>query len=103
MVTLFFVDDCLMFIPSKDKVDGVYASIQVDFKIEDYGDINKYLGIELNRRPDGSIHLSQTYLIQRILNTIPCMDKSSSKLTPAVKPPLEKNEVSQARKNDFNY
>ena len=31
------------------------------------------------------------------------MDKSSEKTTPVVKPPLEKNEGAQERKNDFNY
>ena len=34
MVLLFYVDDCLMFIPSKDKVCDVYASLQADFKIK---------------------------------------------------------------------
>ena len=32
---------------------------------------------------------------------IPGMDKSIAKPTPALKPPLEKNEGSQTRKNDF--
>ena len=31
------------------------------------------------------------------------MEKSSSKPTPEVKPPLAKNEVYQARKNDLNH
>ena len=42
-----------MFSPSKDKIDEVYASLQSYLNIEDDGDINKYLGIELERRPDG--------------------------------------------------
>ena len=42
-----------MFSPSKDKIDEVYASLQSYLNIEDDGYINKYLGIELERRPDG--------------------------------------------------
>ena len=34
---------------------------------------------------------------------IPGMDKSSTKPTPVVKPPLAKNEGAQSRKNYFNY
>ena len=34
---------------------------------------------------------------------ISIMEKSSANTTSAVKPPLSKNEVPQARKNDFNY
>ena len=45
MVLLFYVDDRLMFSPSKDKFDEVYAYLKADFKIEDDGDLNKYLGI----------------------------------------------------------
>ena len=33
MVPLFYVDDCLMLSPSKDKINELYASIQEDFKI----------------------------------------------------------------------
>ena len=33
MVLLFYIDDFLMFSPSKDKIDDLYTSIQEDFKI----------------------------------------------------------------------
>ena len=98
MVLLFYVYDCLMFSPSKDKIDEVYASLQADFNIEDSGEINKYLGIELDRRPDGSIRLSQPYLTQININMIPGMDKSSADPNPAIKTPPVKNEGDQARK-----
>ena len=100
--TAIFVDDYLMFSPSQDKIDDVYASLWEYYKIEDDGDLNKYLRIDLYHRPYGSIHISQPYLTQRIIKMIPGMDKSSAKTTPVVKPPLAKNEGSQMRKNDFN-
>ena len=37
VVLLFYVDDWLMFSPSKDKIDEVYAYIEADFKIENDG------------------------------------------------------------------
>ena len=87
-----------MFSPSEDKIDEVYASLKEDFKKEDDGYLNKYLGIELDLRLDDSIHLRQPYPTQRILNTVPGMNKSRANPTPAVKPPLAKNERYQARK-----
>ena len=36
-----------MFSPSKNRIYGVYASLQEAFNIEDDRDINKYIGIEL--------------------------------------------------------
>ena len=45
MVLIFYVDYFLIFSPSKDKIDGVYASIWEDLKMKDFGELNKYLGI----------------------------------------------------------
>ena len=42
MVLVFYVDRCLMFSPSKDKNDDLYASLQAYFKIEDDIDLNKW-------------------------------------------------------------
>ena len=98
MVQLFYVDDCLIFSPSKDKIYDVYASLQAYFNIDYDGDIRTYLGIELDCCPDGSIHLRQPYPAKRKFNLIPGMEKSSSKRNPEVKTPLAKNEGAQPRK-----
>ena len=75
MVLLIYCYDALMFIPSKDKIEEVYSSLQIESKIEDGRELNKYLGIELDHRPDKSIHLRQPYITQRIINMIPVIDK----------------------------
>ena len=80
-----------MFIPFQDKIDDVYVYLQEDFKIEDNGDLNNDLGIDLDRQPYGSIHLSHPYLTQSIINLMPDTGKSNYKPTPAVTSPLEKN------------
>ena len=48
----------------------------------------KYLKIELYFCPYVSIHISQPYFTQLIINMIPVMDNSVSNLNPAIKPPL---------------
>ena len=73
MALLFYADDCLMFSPSKDRIDDVYASLQEDSNIEDDADIRKKFGIDLDCRLYGSNHLIQIYLSQRIINMIPGM------------------------------
>ena len=92
-----------MFIPTKDKIDGGWTSLQSCFRIEDDGYLKKYPGIEFYCLSDGSIHLSRPYLTQRIINLIPGMEKSSSNPNYMVNPPLAKNEGAQPRKNDFDY
>ena len=56
IVLLFYVDDCLMISNYKDKFYAVYLYLRTDIKIEDYGDLNKYLDIYLERFPYGSIY-----------------------------------------------
>ena len=75
VVLLFHVDDCLMFSPSEDIIYDVYASLQVDLNIEDNGDLNKYIGIDPDRLPYGSIHIIHNYLTERTINMILGMDK----------------------------
>ena len=45
--------------PYKYKIDEVYASLKKSFKIEDDGELNKYLVIDLGLYPYESINLSQ--------------------------------------------
>ena len=98
IVLLFYVDSFFMISLSKDKLDDLYAFLQEDFKIEYDRDLNKYIGIYLDGRSDGSIHMIRPYLAQRIINMIPGMYESSNKSDPAVNLPLSKNEGDQARK-----
>ena len=83
-----------MFSPSKDKIDNFYASLQTYFNIQDYGELNKYLGMDLERSPYVSIHIRQAYLTQVIIDLIPGMDNSSANPTPVVNPLLEKRGIS---------
>ena len=89
MVLLIYVDHCLIFSPYKNKIDDAYASHQENFNIEDDW-VFKKIGMDLDRQPYGSIHLRQPYLNQRIINMIPGMDKSITKMTHALNPPPEK-------------
>ena len=91
-----------MFIPYKDKTKKG-TSLQTQFKIKDDRELNKYMEMYLDHRPDRSIRLNPPYLTQRIINTIPGMDKYSDKPTTSVITTLVNNEGDKANKKDFNY
>ena len=91
MILIFYVDYCLMFNTSMDKIDDAYASLQTYFKIEDDRYLNKYLGIELYHCPYGSIYLRRPNITQKKTNPIPGIKESSANPDPAVKPTLTKN------------
>ena len=62
-------------------------------------ELRKYLGIELDHCPYGSIHIRKPYLTQRITNMILGTNNSSAKQTLEVNLPLVKNEGAQSIKN----
>ena len=66
---LFYVENYV-----KDKIDAVYTSMKTYLKFEDDEALEKYLGIDLDWRPDGSIHLHQPFLTQKTINMIPVLD-----------------------------
>ena len=61
MVPLYYVDDCLMFSLSKNKIGEVYVSLQEYFKTEDDGYLKKYLEIDLDCLAYGLINIRQPY------------------------------------------
>ena len=91
-----------MFSPYKDKIEVVYASLKTDLKIEDYGEPEKFLGIELDLFPDRSMNQCQNLVKKWIIHFIANMDKANSKGTTLLPPPT-KNKGYQMRKNDFSY
>ena len=74
-VNNIYLDHCIIFIPSEDKIDYIYASLQEYYKIEDDEDLNRYNEIYLAWSLDGSIHISQPYISQSFINMLPGMDK----------------------------
>ena len=54
---MFYLDYCLIISTSKDKIYAVYVYLKKEIEIEDDIELNKYLDIELDHFPDGSIHL----------------------------------------------
>ena len=88
---------------AKEAIDEVYRSLKGEFNLEDKGELDKYLGIEIERRADDSIRLRQPFLIDRIIQAIKGMTEANTKSTPATKPVLGRERDGAARKHDFHY
>ena len=57
-VVLVYVDDCLIFSRTKEGVRDCITSIGNQFDITEEGSIEKYLGVDIKWRDDGSVVLS---------------------------------------------
>ena len=106
-IVLVYVDDCIVFSPKgsgaaekliKDLLEG-----EENFSFTDEGDLERYLGVDVKRYPDGRYELTQKHLILRFLELIDVTKETNPRPTPAINPLLHKDIDGKPRKNDWNY
>ena len=84
---LVYIDDCIVFGPDTGAIDQVVTDLRSctqRFTVDDQGEVGDFLGIQIKRQPDGSVHLSQPQLIDSILKDLHLQANSNHKATPAV-------------------
>jgi len=62
--------DTILLGPDKDEIVLLVKRLSRSFRIEDQGDLSDYLGIKIERKPDGTLEWSQPTLIQSILKDL---------------------------------
>lgn len=104
IMILVYVDDCLIFSKDQKLTEETYQCLKKDFDLNDEGSIDKYLGIDIKRQKNGTIHLTQPSLHNQIVESMPGISNSNPKYTPAIaKELLHKDVEGQVRKNNWNY
>ena len=77
IIIIVYVDDCLVFANDKGKVDEVVMEISKRFEITDEREtIEEYLGIKIHRNQYDIFRMYQPVLIERIIASIPGMDRA---------------------------
>ena len=106
-IVLVYVDDCVIFqqkgATDADELIRKLQEGEQKFIFTDDGDLETYLGVDVKRKKDGLIELSQPHLISRILTLLNITDEVNSKPTPVVKPLLCKDLEELQRKCSWNY
>jgi hypothetical protein len=69
-VFIVYTDDTILLGPDKDEIYFLVKRLGKIFKIEDQGDLSDYLGIKIERTPDGTLEWTQPTLIQSILKDL---------------------------------
>ena len=80
-----YTDDSILAGPDKDEIKQIIKDIKkagLDITVE--GDLQDFLGVNIDHKDDGTIHLSQPHLNDNILKDLHLMDdKVKTKNTPA--------------------
>ena len=90
--------------PNKSKIDCTVSKLKpFNFDLTDEGDVDSFLGVQIDTTPDGAIKMTQTGLIDTIIETLGLDEKSTKHDTPAVSPPLHKHEDKEKFNEDWHY
>jgi Reverse transcriptase (RNA-dependent DNA polymerase) len=104
---VLYTDDSLIAGPDPDEINQVIQELQDKAKlsITVEGDLADFLGVNIERKKDGTIHLSQPHLIDQILEDLRLKDEEVKvKTTPAATSKLLcRHSDSPSFDNSFNY
>jgi hypothetical protein len=79
-----YTDDTLITGSNEEKIDQTIADIGKLFNITSNDVVDDFLGVNIDRRLDGTINMTQGKLIQSILDDLGIKDDTNTKTTPAL-------------------
>ena len=104
MICITYVDDCLFAAPKSTDITEMIARLrtecEMELSVED--DLAGFLGVTIEKRSDGSIELTQTGLIDRIISVLG-LEGANTKATPANLGALGKDEDGPGCNATFSY
>jgi hypothetical protein len=102
VICLVYVDDTLFYAQTKEDIATVITGLQTEMELEEEDDVAGFLGVHIERRPDGTIHLTQKGLIDRVIKALNIGDLPP-KRTPAEHGCLGKDELGDPPDSTFSY
>ena len=82
-IIILYVDDCIIMSRTKEESDRLFAELERrKYKLTEEGTMEEYLGILVTHNDDGSYLMSQPFLIERIIYSIPAMVDARSAESP---------------------
>jgi hypothetical protein len=80
-ILLCYVDDMILIDPSDKEIDKIIQQLRdLNFDVQDEGQIEDFLGIRIQQRKDGTIEMSQPHLIEQILQDLNLTHKPGESL-----------------------
>jgi hypothetical protein len=101
---IVYVDDGIFASPSEAAIQEAIEQLKQTFDIEDQGSITDYIGVNVERLPNGSLKLSQPHLIDEIIRDTNISKRAVNKSTPAASTKILHRDLSAPPfDNRFHY
>jgi hypothetical protein len=102
IICLVYVDDCIFFAHIDQLIQEMIDDLKTEFKLEEEGEVDSFLGIKIICNDDGSFKLLQTGLKQKIIDYIG-LTNSNADSTPAPVDPLGSDKDGPPFTENWNY
>ena len=103
MIVIIYVDDMGVAASTEEAIDELFKFLESKgLSLTKEGTFNEYLGIKFNSLPNGSVHMSQSGLIKKIIAATG-MDACNPNKTPALKACLAKDPEGEPMSEKWNY
>ena len=107
VIFLVYIDDCIVFGPDDKVIDDMVTDLRnslQNFTVDDHGEVGDLLGIQVQKRDDGSIVSTQPHLIDSIIQDLHLQSGSNPKSTPSITTKLLHKDADGAEMTpDFHY
>ena len=107
VIFLVYIDDCIVFGPDDRVIDDVVTDLRnssQNFTVDDLGEVGDFLGIQVQKKDDGSIVLTQPHLIDSIIQDLHLQSGSNPKSTPSITTKLLHKDANGTEMTpDFHY
>jgi hypothetical protein len=109
-IFLVYTDDTILLGPDKEEIEKIVKILSKNFKVEDQGTLSDYLGVNIERRKDGKLEMTQPTLTLSILKDVGLWEngkknQATSRATPAYSTTILTSDEGGEDFNDkeFNY
>ena len=101
-----YVDESILTGPDPKEIDDILKIMRkAKLDITEEGTLKEFLGVNIDKKSNGTIHLTQLYLIDNVLGDLNLLGKGvKTKTTPAIPLKiLKRHTQSEDFDNSFNY
>ena len=103
MICLAYVDDCIFFSKDYETIDQCIGKLRAqDLNLTVEQDVHAFLGVQIKHNADGSVEMTQSGLIQKILNYTGMVD-CNAKGTPCGLQPLGTDSEGKPFDEEWEY
>jgi Reverse transcriptase (RNA-dependent DNA polymerase) len=101
---LAYVDDVIIVSPHNQHIDEELDLLKKMFNISDEGTLNDYVRVNIERAPDGTVHMTQPQLSQSVLTELNFNNDTKEATTPVLSSTiLRDGKGNEPHKADWNY